>query len=161
MKTVTPLGKILGFLVAGLILFGAAKYFIHPAVKQLANISAIILPDAPQDAQGKTVKPFPLPSIVPASINGPAFVGEEMEWNAQIGLNYANGGPKTTKGSIMEANGINLTLKRQDDCNQMVANLIKFGNDYKNNPSNAAGTSFIVVMGDGSAPFLYSLNKEL
>ena len=55
----------------------------------------------------------------------------------------------------------NLSIKRQDDCNQMAADLIKFASDYKNNPSTASGTNFIAIMGDGAPAWLAGVNNEL
>jgi OOP family OmpA-OmpF porin len=84
-----------------------------------------------------------------------------MTWNSQMAFNYSNGGPQTTKGSLMEKYGVSMIIKRQDDCNQMAANLIKFANDYKNNPETAVGTNFIMIMGDGGPAWLAGVNNEL
>jgi outer membrane protein OmpA-like peptidoglycan-associated protein len=61
----------------------------------------------------------------------------------------------------MALNGVNLTINRQDDCNQMGQNLIKFANDYKNNPATAVGTNLFAIMGDGAPALLAGINNEL
>jgi outer membrane protein OmpA-like peptidoglycan-associated protein len=43
----------------------------------------------------------------------------------------------------------------------MAADLIKFANDYKNNPSTASGVNFIAIMGDGAPAWLAGVNNEL
>lgn len=139
-----------------------SEYVFKKDVKQTVEVSSVILPDAPKDAQGGAAVQFNgLPTSDVASVNSPKITVEEMAWNSQMGFNYANGGPQTTKGSLMEKNGVNLTIKRQDDCNQMAANLIKFANDYKNSPSTAVGTNFIMIMGDGAPAWLSGVNNEL
>jgi len=130
-------------------------------IKQTVEVNSVILPDAPKDVQGGTVAFAGLPTDALATVNSPRMTFEIMAWNSQMGLNLANGGPQTTQGSLMEKNNVNLTIKRQDDCNQMAANLIKFANDYKNNPSTAVGTNFVAIMGDGAAAFLSGVNNEL
>ncbi|CAN5235626.1 hypothetical protein BH09BAC4_BH09BAC4_14640 [soil metagenome] len=78
-----------------------------------------------------------------------------------MGLMFANGGAKTTEGSIMAKNGVNLDLTRQDDVPQMQASLIKFASEYKSNPNTTEGTQFVSIMGDGAPAFLAGINPEL
>lgn len=142
-------------------LFIDSEHVFSKEIKQTVEVSNVILPNAPKDVQGAVVAFSPLPTDEVASVNSPRITFEIMAWNSQMGLNYSNGGPQTTKGSLMEKNGVNLTIKRQDDCNQMAANLIKFANDYKNNPSTAVGTNLVAIMGDGAPAFLSGVNAEL
>jgi len=138
-----------------------SEYIFSKEVKQTVQVNTVVLPDAPKDIKGATVEFAGLPTADVANVNAPRINFEIMAWNSQMGLNLANGGPLTTKGSLMEKNNVNLSIKRQDDCNQMAANLIKFANDYKNNPSTAVGTNFVAIMGDGAPAFLSGVNAEL
>lgn len=131
-------------------LFIDSEYIFKKDVKQTVEVNNVVLPDAPRDMKGDTIQFRGLPTSEIASVNAPRINMEIMAWNSQMGLIYANGGAQTTKGSIMEKNNVNLSIKRQDDCNQMAADLIKFASDYKNNPSTASGTNFIAIMGDGA-----------
>lgn len=169
MKNLTLAGKLtLAALLVGVIflakwLFVDSEYFFKKEVKQTVEVNngSVTLPDAPKDVQGSAVKFVSLPTDEVAVVNSPKITVEEMAWNSQMGFNYANGGPQTTKGSLMEQHGVNLVIKRQDDCNQMAQNLIKFANDYKNNPGTAVGTNFIMIMGDGAPAWLSGVNGEL
>ena len=142
-------------------LFIDSEYIFSKQVKQTVEVSNVVLPDAPKDVQGAAIPFVGLPTDELANVNSPKITFEIMAWNSQIGLNFSNGGPQTTKGSLMEKHGVNLTIKRQDDCNQLAADLIKFANDYKNNPSTAVGTNFIAIMGDGAPAWLSGVNNEL
>ncbi len=125
------------------------------------NSNQTLLPDAPLDQQGHNVQFAGLPSDQPASVNSTLINMKIMAWNSQMGLIYANGGKKTTKGSLMEKNGVNLNIERLDDCSQMQAELISFASDYKKNPSTATGTNFIAIMGDGAPAWLAGANEQL
>jgi outer membrane protein OmpA-like peptidoglycan-associated protein len=83
-----------------------------------------------------------------------------MAWNSQMGLIYGNGGKRTTQGSLMEKNKVNLTITRLDDCGQMQSELIAFAEAYKKNP-NATGTNFIAIMGDYGPAWLAGANEQL
>lgn len=137
------------------------EHVFSKEVKQTVEVNQVILPNAPKDVKGSAVAFAALPSAEVASVNAPRINFDIMAWNSQMGLIYSNGGPKTTKGSIMEKNGVNLEIKRQDDCNQAAANMIKFANDYKNNPMTAVGTNLYAIMGDGAAAWLAGVNNEL
>jgi outer membrane protein OmpA-like peptidoglycan-associated protein len=167
MKKLTLAGKLtLGLLLVGLVfltkwLLVDSEYIFTKEVKQSVNVQQIVLPDAPKTTSGQNVEAVALPTDEVATVNSPRITMEIMAWNSQMGLNFANGGPQTTKGSLMEKHNVNLSIKRQDDCNQMAQNLIKFANDYKNNPTTAVGTNFIAIMGDGGPAWLSGVNAEL
>src|SRR6266571_720638 len=103
----------------------------------------------------------PLPSKTPVT-SSKGVRALIWAWNAQMGWLFANGGPVTTEGSLMEKHGVKMSLVRQDDANQMQAELIKFAKALKDgNPQPTEGVHFVAVMGDGSPAFLAALNEQL
>ncbi len=83
-------------------------------------------------------------------------------WNCQSGLLAANGGPMTTEGSIMEANGVRLKVNRQDAIKTFQNDILTFVealDDGEQHPSE--GAAGIVLMGDGGNWFVSSMNKSL
>ena len=113
--------------VAGLI-FGlreaASRGLIPtPGIMKALVPERVVLPDLKQ-AEQANVDPLPLPSDVPANVQATQIRGEIWEWNAQANMIYANGGPVTTRGSLMEKHGVNLQLVRQDDTGRMQQDLI-------------------------------------
>jgi OOP family OmpA-OmpF porin len=128
-------------------------------VGQSIEVGQVALPDAPEASlHGNAVK-IPLPENKPAVNGGTQITWERMAWNSQFGGMYANGGVRTTKGSLFDKAHLDITYVRQDDCNKQMADLVKFANDYKNNP-NTPGV-LITFMGDGMPAFMTSLAKEL
>ena len=126
----------------------------------IVSSNQTILPDAPKDQKGQNVVFAGLPSNTPANVSSTPISMKIMAWNSQMGLIYANGGKKTTQGSLMEKNNVNLTITRLDDCGQMQSELISFASDYKKNP-NATGTNFIAIMGDYGPAWLAGANEQL
>lgn len=83
-------------------------------------------------------------------------------WNAQSGIIVANGGPLTTKGSLMEANGVNLQIIRQDWLSELRNMQMKFIEEFDNGqefPSSDKSAFAIIMMGDG-APFYISTMQQ-
>jgi OmpA-OmpF porin, OOP family len=77
-------------------------------------------------------------------------------------LIYANGGPDTTKGSLMEKNGVNLTLHREDSNSQMKADLLACAKQLHDGEKTCStGAEAIVVMGDSGGQWLADLNPQL
>ena len=157
---------ILIILAVVLFVFGlrkAAEYGLIPTpgvMKALVPEKAV-LPDV-KDALVQNVEPVPLPTSIPANVRAPLIRGEIWEWNAQIGLIYANGGPSTTKGSLMEKHGVNLALIRQDDTGKMQEDLIACAREISNGSSQCSnGANFVLIMGDGSGQFLAAVNPQL
>lgn len=156
-----PAGKILiivAVVTAGI--FGVRWYQNRPKeVTGSIEVGKVALPDAPEASlQGNAVK-LELPAEEQSVNGGTQITWERMAWNSQFSGMYANGGVRTTKGSLFDKSHLDVTYIRQDDCNKQMADLVKFANDYKSN-TNAPGV-LITFMGDGMPAFMTSLAKEL
>jgi len=127
--------------------------------KASTSIGKVMLPDAPEASLQGNATSLQLPSAEPSVNGGTKIVWKIMAWNAQFPLMYANGGPLTTKGSLMDVAKVQVNIERQDDGNKAVADIVKFAQDYKNNP-NTDGV-FATFMGDGMPAFFAALVKEL
>jgi OmpA-OmpF porin, OOP family len=83
-------------------------------------------------------------------------------WNAQMGLMFANGGKQAAAGSLMCKHGVNLKLIREDNGDNMQAQLVTFAEALKKGEANpTAGAHFVAIMGDGAAMFLKGLDDRL
>lgn len=156
-----PAGKVL--IIAAVVAAGilAVRWYQNRPkdVNGSIEVGKVALPDAPDASlQGNAVQ-LPLPGDEQAVNGGTSITWERMAWNSQFSGMYANGGVRTTKGSLFDKAHLDVTYIRQDDCNKQMADLVKFANDYKNNP-NAPGV-LITFMGDGMPAFMTSLAKEL
>jgi outer membrane protein OmpA-like peptidoglycan-associated protein len=156
-----PAGKV--FIIAAVVAAGilAVRWYQNRPkdVNGSIEVGKVALPDAPEASlQGNAVQ-LPLPGDEQAINGGTSITWERMAWNSQFSGMYANGGVRTTKGSLFDKAHLDVTYVRQDDCNKQMADLVKFANDYKNNP-NANGV-LITFMGDGMPAFMTSLAKEL
>lgn len=83
-------------------------------------------------------------------------------WNAQSGIIVSNGGPRTTKGSLMEQNGVNLEIVRQDWLSELRNMQMKFVEEYDRGeefPDADKSAFAIMMMGDG-APFYISTMQQ-
>ena len=83
-------------------------------------------------------------------------------WNAQSGIIVSNGGPRTTKGSLMESNGVNLEIIRQDWLSELRNMQMKFVEEYDRGeefPDSDKSAFAIMMMGDG-APFYISTMQQ-
>ncbi len=166
MKRLTPFGRLtIVALIVGALwglkwLIMDSGYVLQPKTAVSQDVGKVDLPTAPKNASS-TVQSMSLPSDKPANLNSPQVRWLMWAWNAQMGAIFANGGSETAEGSVMAKKGVNLKITRQDDVPQMQAALIKFANEYKNNPSTTEGTHFVTIMGDGAAAFLSGVNPEL
>lgn len=132
-----------------------------PGVMQALVPTKIVLPEL-KDAQVKDVAPAALPSSAPASVTSTLIRGAIWEWNAQMGLLYANGAAQTAKGSLMEKRGVNLLLYRQDDTSKMQEDLIACAKEIKDGANQCStGANFVIIMGDGAGQFAAAVNPQL
>ncbi|MFD1874179.1 OmpA family protein [Hymenobacter bucti] len=153
----TTRGKIvLGVILVVLTYFGinklvASNRFFKKADTQSVLLSSIELPAATSGNRATLVVPLaPLPGTAPAE-NGTAVVWEVMAWNSQMAGMLANGGPRTTQGSALAANGVDMQIVRQDDVSKMQADLVKNALDLQSNPSTPG--LIVSIMGDGLPAF--------
>jgi outer membrane protein OmpA-like peptidoglycan-associated protein len=163
----TPLSKLLVVvLVAGGGFYGLRSAAQHgliptPGIMKALVPEKAVLPEL-KDAQVQNVTPAPLPIFAPASVEAPNARIAIWEWNAQDGLILANGGPRTTKGSLMEKHKVNLTLYRQDDTSKMQEDLIACAKEIHDGAKQCTqGANYVIIMGDGAGQFLAAINPQL
>ncbi|MEO8516610.1 MAG: OmpA family protein [Flavobacterium sp.] len=85
-------------------------------------------------------------------------------WNGESGMIVANGGPKTTKGSLMEKNGVNLEIIRQDWLSELRNMQMKFIEEFDKGeafPSSDKSVFAVMIMGDGAPFYISSVQKGL
>lgn len=156
-----PAGKL--FIIAAIVtaaIVSVRWYQNRPKdVNQSVDLGKVTLPDAPDASLSSNAVLLPLPTSEKAVNGGTQINWQRMAWNSQFSGMYANGGVRTTKGSLFDKAHLDITYTRQDDCNRQMADLVKFANDYKSNP-NTPGV-LITFMGDGMPAFMTSLSKEL
>ena len=151
---------IIFLIIAGI--FSAKVYWWDKRPKEAkasTEIGHLALPDAPEASLKGNATLLTLPGSEESVNGGTKINWEVMAWNAQFPLMYANGGANTTKGSLLDQAKLQVNVVRQDDCNKSIADIVKFAQDYKNNP-NATGV-FASYMGDGMPAFFAALTKEL
>lgn len=162
MKLAKPL---LAVLVAGVVYLALAHFNLVPsAIVQKAEVpKEVSLPsaDTTPAVHDDSVQLVGLPSTTPAAAKGPQMRLNAWAWNAQMGLFYANGGPLTTAGSLMEKHGVRLLINRQDDTEKSKPEQIKFAQELSTTSNPSDGINFVIIMGDGAAQYLAAVNKAL
>jgi len=156
-----PAGKVL--LIAIVVAAGIVSIKWYQARPKEAGkaveVGKVTLPDAPEASLNDHAVLLSLPSSAEAVNGGTLINWERMAWNAQFSGMYANGGVRTTKGSLFDNAHLDITYIRQDDCNKQMADLVKFAGQYKTNPNTPA--VLVSFMGDGMPAFMTALSKEL
>lgn len=160
-----PLPKIVGLAVVGAALFGGINY----AVKHSSlTIGKILVPhlsqDIPDAAESKVanVKPIAYPTTTKATIKKPRIKIDTWQWNAVLEEFLANGGNVTMKGSLNEKYGANVEIIKQNDTNQMVADLLACAQEIHGGAEQCStGANLIVIMGDQYAEVAAQLQSKL
>jgi len=163
-------GALSVVLLAVVGIFGGRYAYTHgylgPATAASASIPQVAtlpeLPTAPEtvNTAALNVAPLPQPGEAIAVVNAPLLRVAFMAWNAQFAGPYANGGPLTTQGSLMEKHGVNLKLFREDDDGKMQTALVDFAAALaKGDPQPTAGYPFMSDMGDGGAVIVANINS--
>lgn len=107
-----------------------------------------------------------LPSkVISTEVSGKPLVRiAGYAWNAQSGMIVSNGGPKTTKGSLMEKNGVNLEIIRQDWLSELRNMQMKFIEEFDGGeafPTSDKSAFAVMIMGDGAPFYISSVQKAL
>ena len=156
-----PAGKVLLIVIVVTVGIVSVKWYQGRPKEagKAVEVGKVVLPDAPEASLNDHAVLLPMPSSTEAVNGGAAITWERMAWNAQFSGMYANGGVRTTRGSLFDKANLDVTYMRQDDCNKQMADLVKFAGEFKTNP-NAQGV-LISFMGDGMPAFMTALSKEL
>jgi OOP family OmpA-OmpF porin len=156
----------LAVLGIGAVIYGARYYVVnHGSAKQQSTVPTTTeqLADFKEttttDTGGGT---FALPSSAPAAMPGSPLKMLVIPWNAQMGLALANGGPNTTQGSLMQKNGVNLAIERQDDYGKMQEALVSCATQLSKGAKQCTtGANFVTIMGDAGPAYFAGLNAQL
>lgn len=157
-----------GFLIVCLLgVIGTGLYFFAPGlrVSDSKTLSEMII-DGEHIDNVTNSEMIALPSEKRSSlvINKPLTRVAGYGWNGQTGLAAANGGPFTTKGSLMEQNGVNLQIIRQDWLSELRAMQMKFIEQYdagEEFPSSDKSAFGIIIMGDGAPFYISTMQNSL
>lgn len=88
----------------------------------------------------------------------------EYAWNGNSGMIVANGGPRTTKGSLMESANVNLEIVRQDMVGGLRDMQVKFVEEYASGieyPKSDKSAFAVSIMGDGAPFYITTTQKSL
>jgi len=88
----------------------------------------------------------------------------EYAWNGNSGMIVANGGPRTTEGSLMEAANVNLEIVRQDMVGGLRDMQIKFVEEFSKGaayPKSQKSAFAVSIMGDGVPFYITTTQKAL
>lgn len=147
--------------------YGINKYFensggLKGLVSSAAVPSAIDLPTASNQTQAATATGVSSAmTLAPAQGDYSARM-LVLPWNAEASIHYANGDVTTARGSLMDKHGVHLTLERQDDYAQMLAEQVVFAGEVAKGVANPAkGAAFVVIMGDGGPGYFASAKESM
>lgn len=111
--------------------------------------------EAPITVANSEITAIALPTSKPGKVSGSCIRVNIWAWTAQHGILFANGGPKTTAGSLMETNGVCTQITRVDDTNKSQQGQILFASDLaKGNPNPTNGPHYVIIMGDQAAGYI-------
>lgn len=156
-----PQGRVAIIVVLAIAAFFGARWFLArpKTVGESKTVGKVTVPDAPESSlQGTAAVKSPLPSKSPVG-TGLKIVWNQMAWNSQTSINFANGGAETTKGSLMEKAGVNVQIVRQDNCTQSCTDMIKYIQDYKNGSTKDG--LFLTFMGSGIPAYMRGIAKAV
>lgn len=149
---------VIAIVVVGALGFGANMmgYFESAPVVASSVPTAIDLPTGDGKETVRTSSNISLPA---ANSSGVIKINS-IPWNATSGLNFANGGPQTTSGSLIANRGLKVNIERQDDYSQMISAHVAFDKAFRNGSQiPSEGIAFSIIMGDGYPGYVASAKR--
>lgn len=162
--TTTLEALVLVVAVSG-ILFAVYEFAPRIQADESKALEGLVIDDSRLDnisPEAELPLPSTIPSIKVAKENKTRMAA--YAWNGETSIIIANGGPRTTKGSLMEANNVNLEFTRQDWLSGLREMQMKFITDYdagQKNPSSDKAAFAIIIMGDGAPYYISSTQASL
>lgn len=155
--------SIIVLLVAGTV--GALVYYFSPGLRvtESKQVQALDISNRDVNNVANTAE-MPLPQGEPSSkvSDKPLVRIGGYAWNAQSGIIVANGGPKTTAGSLMEQNEVRLEIIRQDWLSELRNLHMKFIEELdRGNANPKEGVFAVMIMGDGAPYYISSVQQAL
>jgi outer membrane protein OmpA-like peptidoglycan-associated protein len=157
-----------GVVVAlGAVLVMAVVYFVSPGLRVEVSKTLGGLELNSEKLNNVTAgAKLPLPSSTPSSeVASKGLIRiAEYAWNGNSGMIVANGGPRTTEGSLMEAAGVNLEIVRQDMVGGLRDMQIKFVEEFDGGaayPKSDKSAVAVSIMGDGVPFYITTTQKSL
>lgn len=160
-KKIKPAGRLLIILALSTAGFFGVRYFLNrpKTVGESQTVGKVSVPDSPESSlSGTAAVKFQLPSKSPSG-TGLKITWNEMVWASQTGLNYANGGKETTKGSLIEKAGLNIQIVKQNDCLKSCADMVKYIQDYSQGKTKEG--FFITFMGSGIPAYIRGIYQAV
>lgn len=155
--------KLPAKILIGVILFGglfaylySQGYLSRPGTVSGSLPATASLPELNQPV-ATSVARLPLPSSDVAHPGQPPKIRiRHYAWNAHSALILANGGVRTTKGSLVDLAGTDLELGREDVNDKLLAAMVSAAKT-----DGREGSPCITLMGDGTPAFLSGANPQL
>lgn len=144
---------------------GALVYYLSPGLKvgESKQLQGLDVSDKDVNNVSNTNElPLPMEELSSVVSNKPLVRIGGYAWNAQSGIIVANGGARTTAGSLMEKNGVNLEIIRQDWLSELRNLHLKFVEQYDRGDANPKeGVFAVMIMGDGAPYYISSVQQAL
>jgi len=154
-------------LTVGLAIVLTVVYMVSPGLRVAVSKQLSGLEISTDELNNVTTgAKLPLPSAQPSTAvadKGLIRIAE-YAWNGNSGMIVANGGPRTTEGSLMEAAGVNLEIVRQDMVGGLRDMQIKFVEEYDKGvayPKSDKSAWGVSIMGDGVPFYITTTQKAL
>lgn len=154
---------IAALLVTGI--FFGVRYFMPEKADESKTLTSLSLDNEVIDSNLEATE-LPLPSSNASTTVSSAKLMRiaEYAWNGNSGMIVANGGPKTTQGSLMEASGVNLEIVRQDMVGGLRDMQVKFVEEFNKGiqyPKSDKSAFAVSIMGDGVPFYITTLQNSL